>query len=148
MGPTPVMPSLERLRRIPGLESASTSELVTLDRLAGECQLPAGQVVARRGSPPAHVLLVISGTVSVSSGDQPEPVVVGTGHLVGLRPSLYGPAYGEDVTVVSDAEVLAIKADVLDRALALPVLERLADRCLAQSSTPRLPTFPLDEAAG
>jgi CRP-like cAMP-binding protein len=131
MGSTPATPSLERLRRIPGLESSPTTELITLDSLAGECELTAGQVLGRRGTVPRHVLLIISGAVAVRT-EGGDPQVVGEGHFVGLRPALYGPSHGEDVQVVSDAEVLAIKTSELDRALALPSLERMADRCLAQ----------------
>jgi CRP-like cAMP-binding protein len=137
MRSTSSLPTLERLRRIPGLESSPTAELIALDSLAGECRLFAGRVVVRRGCVPRHVLLIASGAVEVTSDDLPEPEIVGGGGLVGLRPVLQGADHSEQVVVVTDANVLVIKREVLDRFLALPSIERLVDRCVAHLPMPQ-----------
>lgn len=136
MHTTSSVPVLERLRRIPGLETSPTSELIALASITEECRLFAGRVIVRRGCVPRHVLLVASGTVHVTSDDLPSSEVVGGGGLVGLRPVLLGADHGEDAVVATDVEVLVIRTDVLDRFLALPSIERLVDRAVAHLPMP------------
>lgn len=119
---------LARLRRIPGLESAPQAELAVLDELADECSFFAGHAIVRRGCVPRQVLLIASGSVRVTSDDDPEPEVVGPGGLVGLRPVLEGVTHTEEVVVTEDVDVLGIKTDEIDRFLALPTIDRLVAR--------------------
>lgn len=116
---------LARLRRIPGLEAAPDDELAVLDELADECRLFAGHVIVRRGCVPRQVLLIGSGSVRVTSDDDPEPAVVGAGAVVGLRPVLEGVTHTEEVVVTEDVDVLCIHTEELDRFLALPAIDRL-----------------------
>ncbi len=133
-----VLPVLERLRRIPGLERSSTTELITLASLTAECRLFTGRVIVRRGCVPRQVLLVVSGLLRVTSDDHLEPELVGPGGLVGLRPVLQGPHHTEEVVVERDVEVLVVASEDLDRFLVLPSIERLVDRSVAHLPMPQL----------
>jgi hypothetical protein len=128
------VPDLEALRRIPGLETGATAELIALGSLSGRCNLTAGQVVVRPGVLPAHVLLVVSGTVEVQvDGGPPEKLQAGA--MVGLRALRAGAKHTEEAVVIDDAEVLAVRVDVVDRLLTLPSVDRLLRRAPLSSAT-------------
>jgi hypothetical protein len=119
---------LGRLRQIPGLETASQAELAALYDLADECSFFAGHVIVRRGCVPRQVLLIASGSVQVTSDDDPEPELVGAGGVVGLRPVLQGVSHTEEAVVAEDIDVLGIRTDVLDLVLAMPTVGRVLGR--------------------
>lgn len=138
MRSTSPLPALERLRRIPGLESSPTAELIAIDSVSDECRLFAGRVVVRRGCVPRHILLIASGSVEVTCDDLPEPKIVGAGGLVGLRPVLQGAGHTEQVVVVTDVDVLVVNADDVGRFIALPSIGRLVDRSVAHLPMPQI----------
>ena len=119
---------LGRLRQIPGLETAPQAELSALHDLADECSFFAGHVIVRRGCVPRQVLLIESGSVQVTSDDEPEPELLVAGGVVGLRPVLQGVTHTEEAVVATDVDVLGIRSEVLDLVLALPTVGRVLGR--------------------
>ena len=75
-----------------------------------------------------QVLLIASGSVRVTSDDDPEPELLVAGGVVGLRPVLQGVTHTEEAVVATGADVLGIRTDVLDLVLALPAVGRVLGR--------------------
>ncbi len=111
------------------LGSLSESEIDTLLRFSRVEHYPAGHEIFAKGSPGDSMMLVLRGSVRISSisltGKEIVLNIINTGDIVGEIATLDGGWRTGDAVAIGDCELL-----VLARRYFIPVLENHADICL------------------
>jgi CRP/FNR family cyclic AMP-dependent transcriptional regulator len=111
------------------LGSLSESEIDTLLRFSRVEHYPAGHEIFAKGSPGDSMMLVLRGSVRISSisltGKEIVLNIINTGDIVGEIATLDGGERTGDAVAIGDCELL-----VLARRYFIPVLENHADICL------------------